>query len=618
METNYNLHERTLGINFKDGRAVIKLWAPLVKQITLEIKDKTNIKLTRDEEGYWNAITEELKPGDYYLFNIDGNISLPDPASLSQPNGVHKHSEAIDLNEIRSMSRSEWKGIATKELILYELHTGTFTSQGTFSGIESKIGYLKNLGITAINIMPAVAFPGKRNWGYDVAFPYAVHQAYGGAAELARLVKACHDNGLAVVLDVVYNHLGPEGNYLGMFGPYFTGKYKTPWGDAINFDDAWCDGVRKYFTENALMWLRDFHIDGLRLDAVHAIKDFSPRHFLAELSHHVSELNHETGRKHLLIAEVDLNDNRFIKPLDNCGFGMDAQWCDEWHHAIHAALTGEKSGYYRDFGNLEQLTKSFNHAYVFTGEYSEHRKKNFGTSTENFGGDKFVVFIQNHDHTGNRMLGERLSRLVDFESLKLAAAAMIFSPYIPLLFMGEEYAEDSPFLYFIDHGDQDLIEAVHEGRKNEFRAFHNDQDPPDPADEATFLQSKLKWDFERHDHKTQMLDYYKKIISIKKEHALMKPGNREKVTARSTSDVIVLTYGGSHGNITVIMNFSQKEESLEVNELQYDNPEMLLYSAHKQWGGNVLMAQYPLSSTQNNRMLYIAPKSVLVFRVHEP
>jgi maltooligosyltrehalose trehalohydrolase len=615
METSH--HNKSIpGIRFHNGKATINLWAPDAQKIKLEPVGKPAIGLQKDEPGYWHTESDELKPGDRYLFNIDGKTSLPDPASLSQPEGVHKPSEIIDLNEIRNISTTDWKGIEVRDLILYELHTGTFTPEGTFAGIAKKIDYLKNLGITAINIMPVAAFPGKRNWGYDVAYPFAVHQNYGGAFGLAQLVKACHEKGMAVVLDVVYNHLGPEGNYLGMYGPYFTGKYRTPWGDAINFDDARCDGVRHYFIENALMWLRDFHIDGLRLDAVHAIKDFSPQHFLAELSGKVQDLNRETGRSHFLIAEVDLNDTRFIKPLNQCGFGMDAQWCDEWHHAIHAVLTGEKTGYYSDFGELSQLTKSFSNAYVFTGEYSSHRKKRFGTPTDEFTGDQFVVFIQNHDHTGNRMLGERLSNIVDFESLKLAAAAMIFSPFIPLLFMGEEYAEDSPFLYFVDHGDKDLIEAVREGRKNEFKDFHNDQNPTDPADEATFLTSKLKWDFERSDHKTSMLEYYKKIISLKRELPLLKPGIRSHLATRNTSDVIILNFSGETEIITVIMNFSQIEEKIEVRELQYDNPEMLLYSAHKQWGGNVLMSHYPLYDTQNNRMLKIAPRSVLVFRVH--
>jgi maltooligosyltrehalose trehalohydrolase len=620
METLKNIvTERTLGINFINGRAHINLWSPLAQKITFEPADKPPILLQQGKWGYWNGISDDIKPGDRYKFNIDGKMSLPDPASLSQPDGVHQASECLDLNLIRKTSHTtDWKGIKTHDLVLYELHTGTFTPQGTFAGIESKIDYLKNLGITAINIMPVASFPGKRNWGYDLAFPFSVHQAYGGAEALARLVRICHEKNMAVVLDVIYNHMGPEGNYLGAYGPYFTDKYKTPWGNAINFDDAWSDGVRHYFLENALMWLRDFHIDGLRLDAVHAIKDFGPRHFLRELAENVEELNRQTHSSHFLIAEVDLNDTRFIKPLKQDGFGMDAQWCDEWHHAIHALLTGEKSGYYSDFGKIEHLSSSYNNAYVFTGQYSQHRKKSFGTPTDDFGGDKFVVFIQNHDHTGNRMMGERLSQLIDLESLKLAAGAMIFSPFIPLLFMGEEYAEDSPFLYFVDHGDKDLIEGVREGRKNEFRDFIGDQDPPDPADEATFLQSKLKWDFERHDHKTSMLDYYKEIISIRKKFTMLLPGDRRRFSARHTTDIIVLSYKAPTETIVVVLNFSRSNEIIEVEELHYDDPRLILYSAHKQWAGHILMSQYPLKETQNNRILEIAARSLMVFHIKNP
>jgi len=452
------VEKRSLGINFHENASpTIKVWAPHARSLSLEVGGKSNTPLMRMQYGFWQANCPDVKPGDRYKLKINNKDQFPDPASLSQPDGVHDASEAIDLNVIRSIRDNNWKGISTHDLIIYELHAGTFTSEGTFNALTEKIGYLKELGINAIKIMPVAAFPGNRNWGYDGVFPFTVQASYGGALELAKLVKNCHENGIAVILDVVYNHLGPEGNYLNAFGPYFTGKYQTPWGKAINFDDAWSDGVRQYFLENALMWLRDFHIDGLRLDAVHAIKDFGPKHFLRELSEHVQLLNQKTGSQHFLIGECDLNDTRFINPPNKDGYGLDAQWCDEWHHALHAFLTGEKNGYYADFGKVQHLVNSFNHGYVYNGTYSNHRKKIFGTSTVGLPGEKFVVFTQNHDQVGNRMLGDRLSNMVDFETLKLAAGAMFVSPFVPMLFMGEEYAEDNPFLYFISHGDKHLV-----------------------------------------------------------------------------------------------------------------------------------------------------------------
>ncbi len=614
------IKERSIGINFnRNGTPTIKVWAPLARQITLEVDGKASIMLEKENPGFWQAENVDLQPKDRYKFLIDNESVFPDPASLSQPDGVHEASECIDLNEIRKISSSSWMGIPQNELILYELHVGTFTPEGTFKGVAQKLDYLKELGVNALNIMPVVSFPGNRNWGYDGAFPFSVHQSYGGAHEFALLIKACHDKGLAVVLDVVYNHLGPEGNYLGAFGPCFTAKYNTPWGNAINFDDAWCDGVRTFFLENALMWLRDFNIDGLRLDAVHAIKDFSPQHFLRELALEVKELNKQNKASHFLIAECDLNDIRYITPTEkDGGYGMNTQWCDEWHHALHALLTGETNGYYSDFGSSDQLTHSFNHAYVFTGAFSSHRKKHFGTPTKGFSGDKFVVFTQNHDHTGNRMMGERLSRLIDFESLKLAAGAMLLSPFVPLLFMGEEYAEDSPFLYFISHGDKELVRAVQEGRKKEFSAFIKDASPPDPAAEDTFLQSKLKWDYQHQDKKAIMLAFYKKLISLRKELALLKPGNRENIIARNTNDTIILTRTEGNQSLVVVMNFSSQPFGKEIPELQGSKWEVLLYSAHKKWGGNIDNTCEPIRENDKSLVPEIEKNTITLINITRP
>ncbi|RYF85978.1 MAG: malto-oligosyltrehalose trehalohydrolase, partial [Chitinophagaceae bacterium] len=361
-----DVSKRTIGINVSEGRTEIRVWAPLAEKVTVVTNDSNEIPLTQESYGYWQSSTDKIKDGTKYKIRIDDKQLFPDPASLLQPDGVHGDSQAFNLNRFQ-WSDAAWNNLPLEEYIIYELHTGTFTNEGTFASLEQKLDYLKELGINAIEIMPVAQFPGSRNWGYDGVFPFAVQNSYGGPEGLQHLVDACHQKGLSVILDVVYNHLGPEGNYLGEFGPYFTSKYNTPWGNAINFDDAYCDGVRQYFIENALMWFRDFHIDALRLDAVHAIKDFSPVHILKEIRLRVDELMRTTGKQHYVIVELDLNDPRFIDPTEKCGYGMDAQWIDEFHHALRVIATGETSGYYSDFSGIAHLAKSYKDAYVYDG-----------------------------------------------------------------------------------------------------------------------------------------------------------------------------------------------------------------------------------------------------------
>ncbi|MGI4728836.1 MAG: malto-oligosyltrehalose trehalohydrolase [Janthinobacterium lividum] len=577
-----NLKKRTIGVNFNADQAEIKLWAPLAKSVDLWLIE-TNKKYPLKEAsyGFWELETDVLKPNDLYLFVLDREKELPDPASLSQPESVQGPSQAIDVQF--DWTDQNWKNHELNDYILYELHTGTFTSEGTFAAIEQKLNYLKELGINAIELMPVAQFPGKRNWGYDGVFPFAVQNSYGGPKALQQLINLCHKNSIAVVLDVVYNHFGPEGNYFKEFGPYFTQKYQTPWGDAINFDDEYCDAVRQFYIENALMWLRDFHVDALRMDAVHAIKDFNPKHILQEIRQAVNQLSAETGRKHHLIVELDLNDNRFINPLEKDGFGMDAQWIDEFHHALRVTAGEEKTGYYKDFDGIRHLEKAYRDAYVYDGLYSPYRKKTFGAKTDNPGG-QFVIFSQNHDQVGNRMLGERSSKLFSFEMQKLLAGAVFTAPFLPMLFMGEEYGETNPFQYFINHTDPDLIETVRKGRKEEFADFDTGAEMPDPADEATFIRSKLSWNL-AEPHAT-ILRFYKKLIALRKKLPALYHLNRQhlEVSSDEKSKTLMLHRWHEDNQVLCLMNFSDHQQTMQLphNHIQWTK---VLASGDLEWNG---------------------------------
>lgn len=579
--------KRSLGVNFSEnGDAEILIWAPQAETLELTVIEKSiRFHLNKNEYGYWQGSNPDLKPGDLYKIILNGNKERPDPASLAQPEGVHGNSQAFDLRHFK-WNDGTWKNLPLENYLLYELHIGTFTPDGNFAGLEEKLDYLLDLGVNAIELMPVSQFPGNRNWGYDGVFPYAVQNSYGGASGLQLLVNRCHEKGLAVVLDVVYNHLGPEGNYLADFAPYFTDKYNTPWGKAINFDDAWCDGVRHYFVENALMWFRDFHIDALRLDAVHAIKDFSPNHILREIKQQVDKLMEKTGRKHYLIAELDLNDVRFINPLEKGGYGLDAQWIDEFHHALRVTSGEPQTGYYSDFNGISYLAKAFKDAYVYDGIYSPHRYKIFGTKTDENPGKQFVVFSQNHDHVGNRMLGERTSQLVSFEMQKLLAGCVICSPYLPMLFMGEEWSAPNPFQYFVSHSDPDLVEAVRKGRKAEFAAFHAKDEAPDPQSEDTFNRSKLDWGILNQGHHNTMFRFYREMLSLRKKHPVLATLNRKQVAVNHDSERKILTlyrWQNEH-EMLAIMNFSQESQtvSLKYNEKHWKK---LFDSADPKWTG---------------------------------
>jgi len=606
-----NTRRRTIGVNFnKSGLANVLLWAPSANHVELFLIAKNKgIPMKHSEYGYWSLETNEISPGDLYLFNLDGKNQMADPASVSQPGDVYGASQVLDTRSFEWTDRS-WKNLPLERYIIYELHVGTFTTDGTFAAVERKLDYLIELGVTAIELMPVAQFPGNRNWGYDGVYPFCVQGSYGGANGLQQLVNACHNKGLAIILDVVFNHVGPEGNNFEEFGPYFTDKYHTPWGNAINFDDAWCDGVRLFYIENALMWFRDFHIDALRMDAVHAIKDFSPTHILQEIRQHVNFLSQQTGRMHYLIVELDLNDTRYINSESKGGFGMDAQWIDEFHHALRVTSGQEKTGYYSDFNGIESLAKAYQDAYVYDGTYSRHRKKTFGMKATENRGEQFVVFSQNHDHVGNRMLGERTSRLVSYEMIKVLAGAVLVSPYVPMLFMGEEYGEKNPFLYFVSHTDPELADAVRKGRKKEFEAFHMEGEAPDPVAEETFNNSRLNWEtIDDQPHK-KLLDYYKEMIAIRKNQPPLHVLNRKDVSVEYhlETQIIVLHRQHKVQDIVCLMNFSKRPQSVQVS-LYARSWRKLIATSDSRWGGTQDMPE----SVPENLSMILPPESLTLY-----
>lgn len=551
----------TLGSNYLGhGRCRFRVWAPLARTVEVHVVTPREqfIALEPRERGYFETIVTGAEPGWRYFYRLDGGEEWPDPASRFQPEGVHGPSEVIDPHF--AWHDQGWRAPALDQLIIYELHVGTFSEEGTFDGVIPQLDYLKHLGVTAIEIMPVAQFPGGRNWGYDGAYTYAAQNTYGGPDGLRRLVDACHRQGLAVILDVVYNHMGPEGNYFRKYSEdYFTPCYRTPWGDAINFDGAGSDEVRAYFIENALYWVRDHHIDGLRLDAVHAIKDFSAIPFLEQLAEAVHEEARRSGRRIHVIAESDLNDTRIIQGRDGGGMGLDAQWSDDFHHAVHALLTGERAGYYADFGDIHHLVKAMGEGFVYTGEYSPSRRRSHGRSSRQLPARRFVVCSQNHDQIGNRMLGERLCALSP-EAARLAAGLVLLSPYIPLLFMGEEYGETAPFQYFTSHTDAMLVEAVRKGRAEEFSAFAWNGEVPDPHSAQTFVRSRLNHALRRKSPHRELLELYRELIRLRATVPALSQLSKESQEVRALSDrVLMLRRWREASQAAAIFNLGEEE-----------------------------------------------------------
>ncbi len=500
----------------------LRVWAPRARhRVEVDLGAVSRrVPMEAEADGWYRASVPSLAAGSDYGFVVDGRGPFPDPRSPYQPHGVHGLSRLVD-HDAFEWTDHDWKGADPRQGVIYELHVGTFSPEGTFDGVIGRLDHLIDLGVTAVELMPVVEFSGNRNWGYDGVCLFAPHHHYGGPDGLKRLVDACHGRGLAVVLDVVYNHLGPEGNYLGIYAPYFTGFYTTPWGEAINYDQSGSDEVRRFVIDNALSWLRDYHIDALRLDAVHAIVDMSASHLLENMSAAVADLAIEVDRPLTLIAESDQNDPRLCRPRAEHGLGMHAQWSDDFHHALHVTLTGETDGYYEDFeggdGAVGALARAIEHGWVFQGQRSQHRGRRHGRSPDGLDGSNLLAYAQNHDQIGNRAIGDRLASMVSPGRQRIAAALVLTSPFVPMLFQGEEWGSAGVFQYFTDHQDRELGRAVAQGRRSEFAAFGWDpEELPDPQDPATFERSRLDWDeLDREPH-SGLLEWHRALIALRR------------------------------------------------------------------------------------------------------
>lgn len=509
------------------------VWAPRAERVEL-VTDVARTQLEATGKGWFRMVRPPA--GTDYQLSLDGGDPLPDPRSAFQPTGPHGPSRIVDHDAFpwKDWTDAARRGVALADLIIYELHIGTFTSQGTFDGAIAHLDDLVDLGVTAIELLPVAEFPGDRGWGYDGVDLYAPHHGYGGPDGLRRLVDAAHARGLAVILDVVYNHLGPDGNHLAEFGPYFTSAYTTPWGDALNFDGPDSGPVRRHFVDNAVFWLERYHFDGLRLDAVHAINDRSAQHLLEELALRVDAITE--GPRRFLIAESDLNDPRFVTPREQGGYGIDAQWSDDLHHAIHALLTGEREGYYADFGTVDDLSKALRQAFVYDGRHSTFRGRPHGRAVGGLSGHRFLAYSQDHDQVGNRARGERLEHLAGPAKARIAAALVLLSPFMPMLFQGEEWAASSPFQYFTDHGPE-LGRLVRDGRRQEFAAFGWDPlSIPDPQERATFERSKLRWEERASPEHAAMLAWYRELITLRRSEPALRDGDLVTVRVDHGSD----------------------------------------------------------------------------------
>jgi maltooligosyltrehalose trehalohydrolase len=595
-----------------DGRCRFRVWASQRQRVDLHLTAPTDrvVPMEAKELGYFEVTLDDIEPGSRYLYRLDGEVERPDPASRSQPTTVHEPSAVVDPTF--PWTDHGWHGLPLDKFVLYELHVGTFTPEGTFEAIIPRLPDLVDLGVTAIELMPVAQSPGRRGWGYDGVYPFAPQNSYGGPAGLKRLVDACHTHGLAVVLDVVYNHFGPEGGYLQEFGHYFTDAYKTPWGRAVNVDGPKSDEVRRYLIENTLYWVHEYHIDALRLDAIHAIHDETATPFLMELVNVLGRYATDLNRQVYIIGESDLNDVRVLKTPELGGLGLHAQWADDFHHCVFTLLAGEKSQYHRDYNDFDLLVNAYQHGYAYTGQFCATRERRHGNQPVNLPGRQFVICIQNHDQTGNRKFGERFGALAGFEAQKLAAATVLLAPYTPMLFMGEEYGEKAPFQYFVDFSDAGLAEAVRDGRTREFEMVGGG-DPPDPQAEETFLRSKLTPGLADSGRHRTLREFYRELLRLRRETpALRFPDkDRMRVTPFPERLAIVVERWDGDDETLIGLNFSDRpvevrvtiREGVWVRELD---------SADPRWHGPGTDTPAELTASGDVR-LALAPTSAAVY-----
>jgi maltooligosyltrehalose trehalohydrolase len=574
------------------------VWAPkATERVDLVLPaDSRRIDMTPEQrEGWWAVDVSDAGPGTDYQFSIDAGPPFPDPRSQFQPQGVHGPSRVVDHRAF-SWTDDLWRGAAPLSgALIYEAHIGTLTPEGTFDAAITRLPHLVELGVTHLELLPVAEFPGDRGWGYDGVDLFAPHHAYGGPDGLKRLVDACHGVGIGVIIDVVYNHLGPDGNYLGAYGPYFTDRYNTPWGDAVNYDDAGSDEVRAFVCDNACHWLEHYHADGLRLDAVHAIFDTSAVHILEEMARRVATLEARLGQRKFLIAESDLNDPKLVRAPEAGGFGLDAAWSDDFHHALHSALTGETSGYYEDFGGLEPLGRALERGYVYAGDHSPHRGRRHGRPLTGVPASRLLGYLQNHDQVGNRAQGERSSALMSTGRLHIAAALVLCGPFVPMLFQGEEWAATTPFQYFTDHIDDELGRLVSEGRRREFSAFGwKPEDVPDPQDRATFERSLLDWaEADKEPHAT-LLQWHRDLIALRRRIPALSDGSFDGIECSWDEDSAWFRL--TRGPVTVAVNLADHPQAVPVGD-----------------AGTVLLASDP-SAALGGGSVALAPDSVAILQ----
>jgi maltooligosyltrehalose trehalohydrolase len=604
-----------------DGQVTWRLWAPKHENISLVIDpdgDRSEHLMAVEGHGYHRLAANGVSEGTRYVYRLPDGRELPDPASRWQPDGVHAPS-AVFFPENFRWSDTQWRGVPRQELVIYELHVGTFTDEGTFDAIVPRLTQLKDLGVTAIELMPVAQFPGNRNWGYDGVHPYAVQNSYGGPRALQRLVDEAHRAGLAVILDVVYNHFGPEGAYLGCFGHYFTDRYHTPWGDGVNFDGPWSDAVRSFVVENARMWVRDFHVDGLRLDAVHAMYDSGARHILAELQENIQPIARQQDRIVHVIAESNQNDVRQIDPLQRHGLGLDGVWSDDFHHSVRTLLTGDREGYYQDFGSAEHLAKAFEQVFVYDGCYSPFRKRRHGSRVVDRDRTRFVVCVHNHDQIGNRALGDRSASYLPEPAQRLACALLLISPCVPMLFMGEEYGERHPFPFFCSFGDEDLIESVRRGRREEFAAldFQWCDQIPDPQDAATFESAKLTWKWPDGTFQAGLRRLYRDLLTARRQWPPL--ADRQYTRARVLSGIgqrqrqtaVLLVERGDAERLLAVANLSSQTQALP--ELDRESQALLFSTEAIEYGGARDRRGWPVELLPYELMIFHPRGSGLVF-----